>query len=88
MTADQIDHIGRVLAQHNTLTAGKYRDGQIEHGGNCWEKPGMLAHALDESSDLSVYLFTLREQLLALADDCTQRGEDVTAARIRFVVRK
>lgn len=88
MTSDQIDHISRVLAQHNTLTAGKYRDGQAEHGGNCWEKPGMLAHALDEAADLPVYLWSLREQLLAIAADCDTQGEHVTAARIRYVIHK
>ena len=41
----------------------KYRAGQREHGGNLWEKPGMLNHAIDEVVDLVVYLYTLRAQL-------------------------
>ena len=78
MTAEQLAHIQRVNAQQILLTERKYRDGQIEHGGNCWEKPGMLAHALDEVSDLSVYLWTLREQMLALA--ATLRAGGMSAA--------
>jgi hypothetical protein len=88
MTSDQSAHIDRVMAAHDSLTREKYRDGQLEHGGNCWEKPGMLAHALDEASDLSVYLWTLKEQLTRIAHDCEQQGEHVTAARIRFVINK
>lgn len=65
LTADQSAHIGRVTTEAVGLMQTKYQAGQLEHGGNCWEKPGMLAHALDESADLSVYLWTLREQMIA-----------------------
>jgi hypothetical protein len=41
----------------------KYRQGQIEHGGNLWEKPGMLDNAIEEVIDLAVYLYTLKEQM-------------------------
>ena len=74
LTVEQDEHIGRVNAQHVALTNMKYAKGQREHGGNCWEKPGMLAHALDEASDLTVYLWTLREQMLALAHKCKQNA--------------
>lgn len=41
----------------------KYDKGQVEHGGRLWEKPDMLAHAIDEVLDLVSYLFTLEDQL-------------------------
>jgi hypothetical protein len=81
-------HVERVITDHASLTREKYSNGREEHGGDCWTKPGMLAHALDEASDLSVYLWTLREQLLRIASECDRQGEHVTAARIRFVINK
>jgi hypothetical protein len=81
-------HVASINERHSALTFRKYAAGQIEHKGQCWEKPGMLAHALDEAADLPVYLWTLRDQLLKIADQCDQQGESVTAARIRFVVNK
>lgn len=67
MTKGQRAHVQRVLDAHTGLIARKYRAGQKEHGGNCWEKPGMLAHAMDEAADLPVYLHTLQEQLEVIA---------------------
>lgn len=66
MTKEQQAHLSRVLTAHTELTTTKYVNGQKEHGGNCWEKPGMLAHALDESADLPVYLHTLAQQMREL----------------------
>lgn len=83
-------HVTSVIQKHGELTRDKYRNGRKEHGGDCWAKPGMLAHALDESSDLSVYLWTLRKQLADLADEC-EGGALTTAdiaARIRYVLHK
>jgi hypothetical protein len=88
MRPEDVAHVDRVIADHASLTREKYSAGREEHGGSCWEKPGMLAHALDEASDLSVYLWTLREQLTRIAHDCEQQGEHTTAARIRFVIHK
>ena len=87
LSGAQLDHVFRVLTKHSKLTVGKYEAGQREHGGNCWEKPGMLSHAIDEVSDLTVYLWTLREQMLALADECDEEQPGV-AARIRRLVFK
>lgn len=81
-------HVERVIQKLTNLTRNKYSAGRKSHGGACWLKPGMLAHAQDEAADLPVYLFTLEEQLTALAAECEQRGELVTAARIRFLMRK
>lgn len=81
-------HVGSVIQQHGDLTRDKYANGRKEHGGDCWAKPGMLSHALDESSDLSVYLWTLRQQLLDLANECDREGHALIAEKIRYVVHK
>lgn len=80
MTPEQSAHIGRVVSQHTALTNMKYAAGQREHGGNCWEKPGMLEHALAEAADLPVYLWTLREQMSALARKCRQNATTLSDA--------
>jgi hypothetical protein len=67
-------HVRRVVNQHTTLVERKYSAGKSEHLGSCWLKPGMLAHALDESADLTVYLWTLREQIQHLAADLRAGG--------------
>ena len=88
MTGDQRDHIARVLRAHNGLTQRKYEAGQVEHGGNCWQKPGMLAHALDEHADLTVYLQTTIEQLSEVASDLRKHGLPDWAERIERVLVK
>jgi hypothetical protein len=62
MDAEHIAHVDRILTQFNRDLKAKYEAGQEEHGGNIWEKPGMLAHAIEEVIDLVVYLYTLQEQ--------------------------
>ncbi len=62
MTPEQEAHLARVLALVNTGISTKYRDGQAEHGGNLWEKPGLLEEALKEAIDQVIYLTTLIEQ--------------------------
>lgn len=41
----------------------KYLRGQAEHGGQLWQKSGLLDMAIDEAIDQVIYLLTLREQL-------------------------
>jgi len=62
MDAPHEAHLARILSQLTADVRAKYEAGQIEHGGNLWEKPGMLEQALEEVIDLAVYLYTLREQ--------------------------
>lgn len=62
MDADHEAHLARILSNFNTDARAKYEHGQHEHGGNLWEKPGMLEHAIEEAIDLVVYLYTLKEQ--------------------------
>lgn len=55
-------HLARLTARVSADLAAKYEAGQQEHGGNIWEKPGMLAHAYEEVLDLLVYILTEMEQ--------------------------
>jgi hypothetical protein len=63
-------HLARLKSEFTADLDAKYRAGQDEHGGNIWEKKGMLAHAIEEAIDQVVYLYTLRDQL-------QERGIDV-----------
>lgn len=62
MTIEQEEHMYRVEDEFRILLRNKYKAGQAEHGGNLWEKPGMIDMALEEVVDLAVYLLTLKEQ--------------------------
>ena len=62
MDPEHTAHLARILKQFSADASAKYSAGQAEHGGNLWEKPGMLDHAIEEAIDLVVYLYTLREQ--------------------------
>ena len=62
MDADQDAHLRWILTQFNADARAKYEGGQVEHGGNLWEKPDMLGHALKEAIDLVIYLYTEKEK--------------------------
>jgi hypothetical protein len=55
-------HLSRILTRLSADLRAKYEAGQQEHGGNLWEKPGMLEQAYAEVLDLAVYLITAMEQ--------------------------
>lgn len=63
ITPKQGKHIADISAASSRRIEAKYRKGQKEHGGNLWEKEGMLANIEDETTDLIVYVHTLREQI-------------------------
>lgn len=63
MTPERTAHLERILREFQADARAKYEAGQGEHGGNLWQKPGMLEAALAEAIDLVIYLYTLREQL-------------------------
>jgi hypothetical protein len=62
MDAPHEAHLNRIIEQLSGDVRAKYEAGQREHGGNLWEKPGMLEQAIAEVLDLAVYLYTLKEQ--------------------------
>ncbi len=55
-------HLRQIQRQVMTDLRRKYLKGQKEHGGNLWQKPGLLDEAINEALDLVVYLYTLRGQ--------------------------
>lgn len=63
MTDEQNNHLNGILNDVDDLIAKKYEKGAKEHGGNLWEKKGLIDMAIDEAIDQVVYLLTLREQL-------------------------
>ena len=67
MNVERERHLERILDASEGLINEKFRRGQSEHGGNIWEKPGMLQHAMEENADQVVYLYTLEGQMSALA---------------------
>lgn len=62
MDAAHEAHLARILTRLTADLRAKYEAGQAEHGGNLWEKPGMLEQAYAEVLDLAVYLLTAMEQ--------------------------
>lgn len=63
MTPEHQAHLDQIVSELTQDIRAKYIKGQAEHGGNIWEKPGMLEHAIEEVLDLAVYLYTLKRQL-------------------------
>lgn len=62
LDAEHQAHLARILDAFQRDVTEKYAAGQREHGGNLWEKPGMLEHAIEEAIDLVVYLYTAKER--------------------------
>lgn len=58
MTDEQEAHVRHLKQRVAADLDAKYRAGQIEHGGNLWEKPGMLEQAYAEALDQCIYLLT------------------------------
>jgi len=73
MTPEHEAHLEHLKAEFCKDLDAKYRAGQIEHGGNIWEKPGMLEHAIEEVLDMAVYLYTLRDQIKRREERCCTR---------------
>jgi hypothetical protein len=63
MTPEQEKHLQSIKDKFCADVDKKYRKGQIEHGGNLWLKEGMLEMAMEEITDLYVYMQTLKQQL-------------------------
>lgn len=63
MTTEQELHLRGLVSEFETRVRAKYQKGAEEHGGNLWEKPGIIEMILEEIEDLWVYTFTLKQQL-------------------------
>jgi len=63
MTPEHYEHLDDILAELEELVTEKYENGQTEHGGKLWKKPGLLDEAINEVIDLAVYLLTLKHQM-------------------------
>lgn len=58
MTPEQEAHLARIKNEVVDDLDAKYRAGEEAHGGNLWDKPGMLEQAYAEALDLCIYLRT------------------------------
>lgn len=76
--------------------AGKYRAGQVEHGGNGWEMgvSQIVGNAIDEVTDLTVYLAWVERALINVTSDlyatksALERGDTAEAAdRVRLALK-
>lgn len=65
MTSEQKDHMLNVLTHVVVNGEKKYVQGQKEHGGDMWLKPGMFSELEQELLDFIFYSATVREQLEA-----------------------
>lgn len=63
MTDEHSQHLASIQEKATDLIGQKYTKGVEEHGGNLWEKKGLIDMAIDEAVDQIVYLLTLKEQL-------------------------
>lgn len=81
MESEQEAHLQRVQARFTVALSRKYRTGQKEHGGNLWQKRGMLDRAIEEAIDQVIYLMTLKEQFENGAEGGFALDEDVDDAR-------
>lgn len=66
----QLQHLNRLTKKFIADTSVKFRKGAVEHGGDLQDMPilEIVDNALDEVIDQWVYLTTLRERLISLAD--------------------
>jgi hypothetical protein len=63
MTNAQDAHLSGLVTDFTQLVTKKYTAGQKEHGGNLWDKKGLIDMAIDEAIDQVVYLLTLKKQI-------------------------
>jgi len=64
MTPEREAHLKSIQDTFCEQVKEKYLRGQSLHGGNLYEKEGMLDMALEEVLDLYVYLITLKQNVL------------------------
>lgn len=63
MSTSDEHHLQSILASFEKEASDKYHKGMAEHGGHLWLKTGLIDQAIEETIDLVMYLYTLREQI-------------------------
>ena len=63
MTTQQNEHLAKIKTDFIQLVTEKYKKGQAQHGGNLWNKKGLIDMAISEAIDQVVYLLTLKDQI-------------------------
>jgi len=62
MEARHYDHLDDIISEFEELATEKYEKGQLEHGGQLWQKEGLIDMAIDEAIDQVIYLLTIKHQ--------------------------
>ncbi len=68
MNQKQEEHIDNIVDWFAEFAWDKYEKGSKEHGGNLFDKAGIIDMALEEAVDLVIYLFTLKQQIEKVKD--------------------
>jgi hypothetical protein len=76
MTNEQQISMDGAIDKFSHLAELKYRAGQDQHGGQLWEKKGLLWKAKEEVIDLWFYLDALEKQI-ELKTIYTANGVDI-----------
>ena len=66
LTPAQRGHISAIMRRVDAALYQKYEDGAAHHQGNLWDKSalGLIDEAINESLDMLVYLYTLRDKIV------------------------
>jgi len=83
MTEEQTASRDAALVRFQDLAAAKYEAGQKEHGGNLWEKPGLLNNMEEEVIDAWFYIQALKQQQNLLNEAVSGFLNDCMAVGIR-----
>lgn len=83
MTQEQEEHLQSVKDKFCQDLDKKYRAGQKEHGGNLWDKEGLLDFAIEEVLDLAVYLYTLKAQVMDQLAEFIKAGTELVEAHAK-----
>ncbi len=76
MTDAHHEHVAGLISTLEDLIISKYEAGVKEHGGQLWEKKGLIDMAIDEAVDQVVYLLTLKQQIEASGVQLGERDEN------------
>jgi len=83
LSAEQAASRDSALVRFQEMAAAKYEAGQKEHGGNLWEKPGLLDNMEEEVIDAWFYIQALKQQQNLLNEAVSGFLNDCMAVGIR-----